>query len=191
MSSDSLRLRIRGRGLRLLSGALVGLAAAGGCADADAPAPATSPSVTATTLGRETTWVEIAGERFELELALDPTTRYRGLSGRAPIPRNGGMLFVNRRARMSSMVMRDCSVPIDLAFLDASGRVVAVHAMKTEPPRRNGETPSAYEGRLPSYPSGEPSVFAIETAGGRLAELDLTVGDRVILPARELAARAR
>ena len=89
------------------------------------------------------------------------------------------------------MVMRDCPNPIDVAFIDSMGRVVAIHAMVPEPPRTRSETPFAYERRLKGYPSGQPAQFALETAGGRLAELGLAVGDRVHFEARALVARAR
>jgi uncharacterized membrane protein (UPF0127 family) len=89
------------------------------------------------------------------------------------------------------MVMRDCPAPIDVAFLDAQGRVVAVYEMAVEPPRAPGESAYAYEARLPLYPSAGPVHFAIETAGGRLRELGVTAGARVALDATSLIARAR
>ena len=139
----------------------------------------------------EVAFVRLGAESFTLELALDAETRMRGLSGRSAISRNAGMLFVQPRLAPMAMVMRDCPVPIDVAFLDADGRVVAVREMAVEPPRARGEAPFAYEARLPLYESGAPARFAIETAGGRLRALGLTVGDRVPLDARGLAARAR
>ena len=155
------------------------------CADSEAPrrnAGAPAPA---------RAWVEMAGERFALELALDPATRHQGLSGRSAIPRDGGMLFVFPSSHPLMMVMRDCPAPLDVAFLDESGAVLAVHAMGVEPPRRPGESPFAYEARLPPYGSGIPARFAIETAGGRLAEIGLRSGHRVVLDARSLVARAR
>jgi uncharacterized membrane protein (UPF0127 family) len=136
-------------------------------------------------------WVAIAGETFTLELALDPSTRMRGLSGRASIARSGGMLFVLPAPRPFTMVMRDCLVPIDAAFLDEAGRVVALHEMPTEPPRRADETRFEYEARLPRYGSGVPVSFAIETAGGRLREVGLRVGDVIAFDAEALRRRAR
>ena len=59
------------------------------------------------------------------------------------------------------------------------------------PPRAPGETPFAYEGRLRLYASGAPARFAIETAGGRLQELGLAVGDRVPLDRESLIGRVR
>ena len=113
--------------------------------------------------------VSIGGERFTLEVARDPATQYRGLGGRTRIDPHGGMLFVFPAPRATAFVMRDCPIPIDIAFLDASGRVIAVHEMTPEPPRGPDESELAYESRLKQYPSGLPAMFAIETAGGRLA----------------------
>ena len=140
---------------------------------------------------REVVFVKLGGEAFTLELALDHETRRQGLSGRSEIARNGGMLFVLPRPQPFAMVMRDCPVPIDVAFLDAGSRVLAVHEMPVEPPRAPGESPLAYEARLPQHASPAPALFAIETAGGRLREVGLVVGARVGLDAQALAARAR
>lgn len=140
---------------------------------------------------RETVRVEIAGERFELELAIDPEERFVGLGGRHSLPRDGGMLFVFARPRPLAVVMRDCPIPLDVAFLDSEGRVVAVHEMEPEPPRRPDETPFAYESRLPEYGSRLPARFILETAGGRLAELGLLPGQRVAFDAEALLRRAR
>jgi hypothetical protein len=129
--------------------------------------------------GLPTREVTIGGERFLLEVADQPGTRYRGLGGRTVIPRNGGMLFVHAAPSPLAFVMRDCPIPIDVAFLDAEGRVLNLHTMPPEPPRRDGESAAAYEARLPSYPSAGPAQYAIELAGGRFAELGVGKGDRI------------
>jgi uncharacterized membrane protein (UPF0127 family) len=139
----------------------------------------------------EVLWLALGGETFELELALDPPTRARGLSGRAAIPPRGGMLFVLPAPRPMGMVMRDCPVAIDVAFLDGAGRVLTVHEMQPEEPRRPGESPADYETRLRLYESEAPAQFAIETAGGRLRAVGLAPGDRVPLDTGGLGARAR
>jgi uncharacterized membrane protein (UPF0127 family) len=105
--------------------------------------------------------------------------QYRGLGGRTHIDPHGGMLFVFPSPRATAFVMRDCPIPIDVAFLDASGRVIALHEMAPEPPRRPDESAVAYESRLKQYPSGLPALFAIETAGGRMRQLGLRGGDKV------------
>lgn len=161
------------------------------CGQSESP-PQAPPEVPATL------WVEIAGEPFELELALDAVSRYQGLSGRLAIEPNGGMLFVHTVEGPRAMVMRDCAIPIDVAFLDSAGEVVAIHEMRPELPHRPGESQSAYESRLRVYRSGAPAGFAIETAGGRLDEVGLRVGDHVVFDiartldlARRVEARQR
>jgi uncharacterized membrane protein (UPF0127 family) len=89
------------------------------------------------------------------------------------------------------MVMRDCPNAIDVAFIDAMGRVVAIHEMPPEPPRAQEESHTGYERRLPTYASGQPVSFALETRGGRLAEVGLEVGARLHFPAQALIERAR
>ena len=165
--------------------ALLGLALGLACSAPDEPQPAIDLPPLASAR------VVVAGETFEVEVAADPMSRRRGLGGRTSIPRNGGMLFVLPHPRRLGMVMRDCPIPIDVAFVDAMGRVTAIHEMLPEPPRRPAETPFRYESRLPEYPSGEPIQFALETAGGRLADLGLRVGDRLHFPARELIGQAQ
>lgn len=160
----------------LACGLLIALAA--GC-DAGAPAPSASSSPASAAAGPLSVPVRMAGTRFDLELAGDPVARMRGLGGRDRVDPSSGMLFAFVRAAPLSFVMRDCPIPLDIAFLDASGRVVAMYTMAVEPPRRPDETPFTYEERLPLYQSGVPAQFAIETAGGRLAGIGLHVGDVV------------
>jgi hypothetical protein len=131
--------------------------------------------------GARTLAAVIGGERFELEVAADPLTQYRGLGGRAHVDPRGGMLFVYPTPRPLAFVMRDCVVPIDVAFLDAEGRVINAHEMTPEAPRRAGESAAAYEARLRLYPSALPARYAVEVAGGRLRALGVRGGDRIEL----------
>jgi uncharacterized membrane protein (UPF0127 family) len=133
----------------------------------------------------------IGGAPFDLELALDPASRYRGLSGRTSIPANAGMLFVFPDARPLRFVRRDCFVPIDVAFLDDRGRIVAIHEMPIEPPRGPDESAGENERRLPSWSSAISARFAIELAGGRLASLGVHAGQHLVFDFGSLARRAR
>jgi len=133
--------------------------------------------------------VELGGETFQLEVARNSLVQYRGLGGRSRIEADGGMIFVYPAPRPMSFVMRDCLVPIDIAFLDGKGRVISIRSMKVEPPRGPGEEPTAYEARLPRYNSGLPALYAIEVAGGRLRELGVRSGHTIELDARQLRSR--
>ncbi len=133
--------------------------------------------------------IDLGGVRFVVELAADPATQQRGLSGRDAIDPLGGMLFAYPSPRRLQFVMRDCRVPIDIAFLDGAGRVVALHAMKVETPRQAWETKRQYETRLPRYTSPPQAWFALEVAGGRLAELGVEVGSDARFDVRGVLAR--
>ncbi|GAB4107955.1 MAG: hypothetical protein Kow00105_12800 [Phycisphaeraceae bacterium] len=129
--------------------------------------------------------VTIKGRVFNLELALDDATRFQGLSDREQIPEDGGMLFVFPDAQVRQFVMRRCLVPIDIAFLDADGEVVWMHAMQIEP------DPEAPDYRLKHYSSHYPAQFAIEFREGTIRRLGLKQGDRIDLPLDSLKKRAQ
>lgn len=142
--------------------------------------------------------VTIKDKEFKLELALDDTKRFKGLSDRKEIAKDGGMLFVFKRAEEREFVMRDCPIPIDIIFLDASGRVVAKHKMKAEEPRRADEPEDKinpandkYEQRLKRYGSKYPAQFVIELAGDTLDTLDIKEGDKIKLDTVALKKRAK
>lgn len=135
--------------------------------------------------------VRVGGRWFHLEIAADQKTQFKGLGGRDYIAPDGGMIFVFRDQRVRQFVMRDCPIDIDIVFLDGGGRITAWHAMTVEHPQREGETDAAYEARLKRYSSGFPSQFALEFAGGTLADLHLSRGDKVELDLEHLKTLAK
>ncbi len=137
------------------------------------------------TAGPETLDVTIKGETFHLELALDDDSRFQGLSDRAEIAADGGMLFMFKKAQRRQFVMRRCLVPIDIAFLDSEGKIVWMHAMQVE------SDPDAPDYRLKRYDSHYPSLFAIELRDGTLRRLGMKQGDQIDLPIEVLKQRVR
>jgi uncharacterized membrane protein (UPF0127 family) len=143
--------------------------------------------------------VTLDGKKFHLELALDGDTRFHGLSNRDKIADDGGMLFVFPQPVTTSFVMRDCPIPIDIIFLDGSGRIVAMHKMVAEPPRGPDETEidkesqvnKKYEDRLKKYPSNFATQFVIELKGNTLDGLKLKKTDKIELDLVELKKRAK
>jgi len=167
-------------GLRagVLALGLLGACATTACAPGSAAPPGTERVV-------------IKGKTFHLKPASDPGAREKGLGGVTDIPADGGMIFAFTSTRTLSFVMRDCTIPIDVAFLTENGTVLSWHAMVPEEPRQLGEEPLAYELRLKRYSSGYPARFAVEVAGGTFGPLGLTVGDRLEFDAQGLRASAR
>ena len=142
--------------------------------------------------------VMVGGKKFHLELALDQDTRTKGLSGRTEIPADEGMLFVFPNAQPLGFVMRDCPIPIDIIFLDGSGRVVATHKMTVEADRTEEEKPldsrgfnDKYEERLKKYYSGFAAQYAIELKGNTLDTIKVNKNDKIELDMPILKARCK
>lgn len=123
--------------------------------------------------------VEIAGESFDLELAVTPAQHRRGMAGRKEVAEDEGMLFIFEDARHRSFWMKGCLVPLDIMFLDPAGRIVQTHTMPAPDP----DTP---DDDLPGYPSRYPAQFAIELQAGMIDRLELSEGDRLNLPLERL-----
>lgn len=134
--------------------------------------------------------ITIDDRTFFLELALDQEERIQGLSGREQIEEDGGMLFVFPRPAVQEFVMRDCPVPIDIIFVDPTGRVTATHQMQVEP-REEGESADAYNRRLKRYSSRFSAQFVIELKGGTLSDLSVSPGDRLDLDVERLKEMAK
>ncbi len=164
-----------------LAMALLLAAAAGGTDDKKKPEQKGPP----------TEKVVIGAETFKLQIAADPKTRTRGLMERTKINDHGGMLFVFRNSMRRSFWMKNCLVDIDLVFLDRRGRIVALHKMKVQPPRRKSESEGSYHRRLKSYPSRSRSQFAIELKAGSIDRLKLKRGKSIELDFKKLKKLAR
>ena len=135
--------------------------------------------------------IEIAGETFKLEVACDTKSRTRGLMGRKKLDDDGGMIFIFRDRRLRSFWMANCLIDIDILFLDETGRIVAKHAMKAEPPRGERERLWQYERRLKRYSSRKRAQFAIEFKAESIKRLKLKVGDVIEMDRERLKKMAK
>lgn len=155
--------------------------------------PATPPegSLPRSPAGLEVMPLLVKGERFLMEKAMTEQTRQRGLGGRTSLEPDRGMLFAYRHPEVMGFWMRDCLIDIDIAYLDVTGRVVAVHRMRKEPPRAPGESTQQYLARLPNYSSRRPAAIALEFAAGTLDRLDLRPGELIELDVTALRREAQ
>ena len=126
--------------------------------------------------------VVISGETFTLEVVSTEAAIERGMGGRKSLARDAGMLFVFPEARSRRFWMKNCLISLDIMFLDARGRITAIHQMPAEPLQTENESLSDYEDRLPGYRSLLGAQYAIELQYGRIAELGLETGQKIELP---------
>jgi uncharacterized protein len=121
-----------------------------------ASAQSVDPPTTTLTIGSATVSVEVAD---------DPDERAQGLMKRETLAADRGMLFVYPDERPRSFWMKDTSLPLSIAYLDAQGRIVRITDLTpfdTSP-----------------VPSGRPAMYALEVNKGWFAQHGVQVGASV------------
>ena len=113
-----------------------------------------------------TTAVSINGHPLVVELAATPQSRTCGLSKRAALDDNHGMLFVYPRSDLRIFWMKDTWIPLSIAFLDGSGNIINIEIMSPD------QTEKKYHSRL-------PALYALEVNQGWFRLNGIKVGDRV------------
>jgi uncharacterized protein len=107
-------------------------------------------------------WVIFGTDTVRAEVARTPEQRERGLMYRESLSPGRGMLFVFPDAQIRSFWMRNTFIPLDIAYLDESLRIVDIRAMEPED-----------EG---TYPSARPAMFALEVPRGWFDQAGIQVG---------------
>lgn len=160
----------------LIPGLLALSAAVGGCAAGDAAPAAADGTATAASqapvAGTERAarppdghaWVIFGADTVVAEVASTPEERSEGLMYREEVPDGTGMLFVFQDSQVRSFWMANTYVPLDVAYMDPSFRIVDIIAME----------PLVTDG----YPSRAPAMFALEVRQGWFAERGIAIGDQ-------------
>ncbi|WP_386079801.1 DUF192 domain-containing protein [Vreelandella sp. F11] len=114
--------------------------------------------------------------RLEVEVAETASQRQRGLMGRENLPEASGMLFrfESEQSANNAFWMYRTLIPLDIAFIDSEGRIVAINTMQP--------CESSSPSDCPSYPAGAAYHSALEVNGGYFAERGINVGDCVSIP---------
>ncbi len=111
--------------------------------------------------------IQIGGTTVTVEVAQTERSREQGLSGRASLNSNSGMLFVFDTPGQWGIWMKEMRFSLDIIWLDAQGTVVSADE------RVSPETyPEVF------YPT-ELASFVVELPVGFLAEHGVGVGSRV------------
>jgi len=83
---------------------------------------------------------------------------------RERLPVDHGMLFIDRDEQIREFWMKNTTIPLDIAFMDRTGRILEIHQMDPGKPERR-------------YRSGIPARYALETHRGWFYSKSIQVGD--------------
>ena len=111
--------------------------------------------------------------RFHVELARSKEQRTMGLMERQSLADSAGMLFTYDADQPpdAGFWMFRTRIPLDIAFADSTGRIVAV--------RRMEPCPATLMSGCPSYDPGVPYRMALEVHAGVLARHGIGVGSQI------------
>ena len=107
----------------------------------------------------------IADHALTAEVAATTETRGQGLMHRRMLPENRGMLFVFREPGPHAMWMMNTYIPLSVAFLDESGRIINIADM--QPHTRD------------SHGASKPAKYALEMNQGWFAKRGIKPGARL------------
>jgi uncharacterized membrane protein (UPF0127 family) len=107
--------------------------------------------------------------RYSVERATTVGERARGLMFRRNLPQTHGMLFLYDPPQNIGMWMRNTYIPLDMVFIDATGRV---HRIETHTQPFSTDL----------IPSGGDVAGVLELNAGQADEIGLKPGDAVIYP---------
>ena len=121
----------------------------------------------ATACAGERHWVELAGQRYVVEVADDHEERARGLMFRDSLEEGHGMLFIHEREERQAYWMKNTRIPLDILYFDSMLQLVS--QQRNVPPCSAGD-------RCPSYPSQSPALYVLELNAGEADRLGLRDG---------------
>lgn len=109
-------------------------------------------------------WVIFGADTVMAEIAATADERAQGLMYREEVPDGTGMLFVFQDNASRAFWMANTYVPLDIAYMDPSYRIVDIVQME----------PLVTE----TYPSSGPAMFALEVRQDWFEEQGIRVGDQ-------------
>ena len=112
-------------------------------------------------------WVELAGQRYTVEIADDDQERARGLMYRDTMPAESGMLFIHESQEPQAYWMKNTKIALVILYVDNSRKLVS--QQRDVPPCSLGDA-------CPSYPSNAPARYVLELNAGEAARIKLEDG---------------
>lgn len=104
---------------------------------------------------------------FRIEVARRPRQQAQGLMFRRRMAADAGMLFLYRNSQPASMWMKNTFIPLDLLYIDRTGKIVGFHQR-------------AVPQSLEVITSKQPVSAVLEVNAGTVSRLQIAVGDQVL-----------
>lgn len=119
---------------------------------------------------------------LRVDIADTDDRRAFGLMDRDGLDDDAGMIFLYdvQQPGSSGFWMYRTRIPLDIAFVDGAGRIVAIRHMEPCTSRERARCEEMASG----YNPGVPYYGALEVNSGYFAEHGVSVGDRVVVPGR-------
>lgn len=111
--------------------------------------------------------VNIGNGSYKLEVAENNNDKTRGLSGRASMPDDQGMIFIYDEPDQRCMWMKDMNFPIDIIWLDENKNVIHIE---------KNVTPDTYPS---SFCGTREAKYVIELNEGEADYAGLRVGNNI------------
>jgi len=115
--------------------------------------------------------VTINNQRIIVEIADTDKLRTQGLSGRASLADNSGMLFIYPKPGIYSFWMKDMQFPLDFIWLNDDTVVDLTNDVPA--PETNDLLV------LPTYQSNTPVDKALELSSGSIDRMNIKIGDKI------------
>ena len=112
-------------------------------------------------------WVELGGQRYKVEVADDDAERARGLMFRDQLAPGTGMIFLHDREEPQAYWMKNTQIALDILYFDSARKLVA--QQRDVPPCSAGNA-------CPPYPRNAPARYVLELNAGEAAKLKLQNG---------------
>ncbi|HHW4680575.1 MAG TPA: DUF192 domain-containing protein [Xylella taiwanensis] len=116
-------------------------------------------------------WVNLGGQRYQVELAQTEESRAHGLMFRTKMAADHGMLFIHDRQEPQAYWMKNTEIALDILYFDEQGKLVS--QQRNVPPCSAGDA-------CPPYPSRVPARYVLELNAGQAARLDLKDGTELV-----------
>lgn len=114
--------------------------------------------------------VTIDNHAFSVEVATTSAQLQKGLSGRATLPKDQGMLFIFKSSARYPFWMKDMKFPLDMIFIN-NNKIVTI--FQNVPVPQQGKT------NLPIYAPTSPANQILEINAGLVKQYDFKKGDTV------------